>query len=170
MTHFIRSDIGRVVCLVCDKPDAGVIKYAEQHAVPVILIDKVSLQKPIDLIGQLRDMGGEILVLAGFLRLLPPEFVQAFPNRIVNIHPSLLPKYGGKGMYGDRVHQAVIDAGDDRSGITIHYVNEHYDEGAVIFQSECDVLPDDSADSLAARIHQLEHEHYPQQIESLIHD
>lgn len=168
MAHFNQSDKGRVVCVVCDKPGAGVLVYAEQHSVPSLLINKESLQNPALLIGQLRDLGADLIVLAGFLRLLPVEFVHEFRDGIVNIHPSLLPKFGGKGMYGDRVHQAVIDAGDERSGITIHYVNEHYDDGAIIFQAECVVKPDDSADSLAARIHGLEHEHYPQQIEALI--
>ena len=170
MAHFNKSDKGHVVCVVCDKPGAGVLEYADRYGVPKLLIDKESLQNPAGLIEQLRNMGAEILVLAGFLRLLPAELVQAFPKKIVNIHPSLLPKFGGKGMYGDRVHQAVIDAGDERSGITIHYVNEHYDDGAVLFQTECEVLPNDNVRSLASRIHKLEHGHYPQQIEKLIND
>jgi len=170
MAHFSKNELGHVVCVVCDKPSAGVLKYADQYGVPTLSINKESLQNPAELIGQLRDLGADLIVLAGFLRLLPAEFVQAFQNRIVNIHPSLLPKYGGKGMYGARVHQAVIDAGDERSGITIHYVNERYDEGSVVFQAECDVHKDDSADSLATRIHELEHEHYSQQIERLIND
>jgi phosphoribosylglycinamide formyltransferase-1 len=107
----------------------------------------------------------DAIVLAGFLRLIPQHLVQAFPDRIVNIHPALLPKYGGKGMYGDRVHQAVIAAGETESGITIHLVNERYDEGEHLFQARCPVLPDDTPGSLATRIHALEHLHYPRVVE-----
>jgi phosphoribosylglycinamide formyltransferase-1 len=106
--------------------------------------------------------------LAGFLRLLPFELVRAWPDRILNIHPSLLPKYGGKGMYGARVHQAVLAAGEKESGITIHLVNERYDEGRALFQAKCPVRPEDDVDTLAARIHELEHANYPRVVEEFV--
>lgn len=117
---------------------------------------------------ELASAGINLLLLAGFMRLLPPELVRAWPGRILNIHPSLLPKYGGKGMYGHRVHQAVLAAGEKESGITIHLVNERYDEGKVLFQAKCPVLPGDDAEALAARIHGLEHAHYPVVVENYL--
>ncbi len=110
----------------------------------------------------------DLLVLAGFLWLVPEAVIEAYRGRIVNIHPALLPGFGGKGMYGDRVHRAVLDAGCSESGITIHYVNEQYDSGDIIFQTRCPVLPDDDVESLAARVHELEYRHYPEVISGLI--
>ena len=107
-------------------------------------------------------------MLAGFLLKIPPALIAAFPNKIINIHPALLPKFGGKGMYGHHVHQAVVDAQESESGITIHYVNENYDEGSIIFQARCEVLPEDTADSLAEKIHALEYEYFPKVIEDLV--
>jgi phosphoribosylglycinamide formyltransferase-1 len=104
-------------------------------------------------------------VLAGFLKLIPEALIAAFPDRIINLHPSLLPKYGGKGMYGTHVHKAVLDADEVESGITIHVVNEHYDEGAILFQARCEVLQGDTAETLAERIHLLEHMHLPSEVE-----
>jgi phosphoribosylglycinamide formyltransferase-1 len=111
----------------------------------------------------------DLIVLAGYLKLIPEAFIQAFPGKIINMHPALLPAYGGKGMYGSHVHQAVIEAGDAKSGITIHEVNERYDEGSIIFQASCDVSPEDSPETLAQRIHQLEYEHLPVQIEKILY-
>ena len=116
----------------------------------------------------LKAEGISFLVLAGFLWLIPGNLLNAFPGRIVNIHPALLPKYGGNGMYGERVHEAVIKSGERESGISIHYVNEHYDEGDIIFQARCPVLPEDTAASLAGRIHELEYEYYPRMIEKIV--
>lgn len=110
----------------------------------------------------------DFIVLAGFLKLIPAAIIRAFPRRIVNIHPALLPKYGGKGMYGDRVHRAVLANGEPKSGITIHYVNEVYDSGDVIFQATCPVEPDDTPETLAKRVHQLEYEHYPKVLASIL--
>jgi phosphoribosylglycinamide formyltransferase-1 len=109
-----------------------------------------------------------MIVLAGFLWLVPAALIEAFRGHIVNIHPALLPRFGGKGMYGDRVHRAVLDAGCSESGITIHYVNEQYDSGDILFQARCPVLPDDDVQSLAARIHELEYRHYPEVISRLL--
>ena len=110
----------------------------------------------------------DLLVLAGFLWLVPGPVIEAFRGRIINIHPALLPRFGGKGMYGDRVHWAVIEAGCSESGITIHYVNEHYDAGDIIFQARCPVLPGDDAHTLAARVHELEYRHFPEVISQLV--
>ena len=110
----------------------------------------------------------DLVVLAGFMRLIPAEMVRAFSGRMVNIHPSLLPKHGGKGMFGARVHEAVIAAGEVESGITIHLVTEHYDEGRILFQARCPVLPNDTAATLAERVHALEHAHYPLIVEQLV--
>lgn len=116
----------------------------------------------------LREREIDFIVLAGFLARVPDVILQAYPQRIVNIHPSLLPKFGGKGMYGDRVHQAVLEAGEQESGITIQYINEHYDEGDIIAQYRCPVLPGDTPEELAQRVHALEYEYYPQVVERLV--
>ncbi len=168
ITHFAKSELARVVLVVCDKPDAGVLQIAKDAAVPTMLVDRNDLTSGNELVSTLGEHHIDLIALAGFLRLLPPALIEAFPRGIVNIHPSLLPAYGGKGMYGQHVHSAVIAAGEKRSGITIHYVNEHYDEGQVIFQEQCAVLPGDNARTLAARVLQLEHAHYPEQIEQLL--
>ena len=112
----------------------------------------------------------DFVVLAGFLLKIPAEWVEAFPNRIVNIHPALLPKFGGKGMYGMRVHEAVVANNEKESGITIHYVNEVYDSGAIIFQAKCDVLPTDSPEDVANKVHALEYEHFPRVIEEVLNE
>ena len=109
-----------------------------------------------------------MIVLAGFLLKIPENLIKVFPNRIVNIHPALLPKYGGKGMYGDNVHKAVIENKENESGISIHYVNEHYDEGTIIFQAKCDVKTSDTAEDVAGKIHELEMEHFPKVVEKLL--
>ena len=119
-------------------------------------------------VNELKQYGISFIVLAGFLWKVPVALIQAYPNRIINIHPALLPKYGGKGMYGMRVHEAVIAAGEKESGITIHYVNERFDEGAPIFQARCTVDPTDTPESLAQKIHALEHAHFPVQVEQLL--
>ena len=121
-----------------------------------------------EVLAMLRRRGADLIVLAGFLWLVPTEIIEAFKGRIVNIHPALLPEFGGRGMYGDRVHAAVLAAGREKSGITVHLVNEVYDSGDIIFQAECPVLPDDDVRSLAERVHALEYEHYPRVIGKLV--
>jgi phosphoribosylglycinamide formyltransferase-1 len=110
----------------------------------------------------------QMIVLAGFLAIIPQWFCEKWDNKIINIHPSLLPKFGGKGMYGHHVHEAVLASGETESGITIHYVDEHYDKGGIILQAKCPVLPNDTSDTLASRVHQLEYEHFPKVIEELL--
>ena len=136
--------------------------------IPSVTFTREELSQPEGIISVLKEFQVDLIVLAGFLWLLPAQIIRAYPSRIVNIHPALLPKYGGKGMFGHKVHEAVIAAGEKESGITIHYVNEAYDEGQVIFQAKIPVLQEDTPDSLAARIHELEYRHFPQVVEKLI--
>ena len=152
--------------IVCNKPQAGVLKIADQNNIPVLMIEKEKFQSGTAYLDELKSI--DFIVLAGFLWKLPSALVKAFRNRIINIHPALLPKHGGKGMYGHFVHEAVIKNKEEESGISIHYVDEIYDHGKVIFQAKCPVLVNDTADSLAKRIHLLEHEHYPVVIERVI--
>ena len=165
--HFKGSTLAEVVLVGCDQPRAGVLDRAWKLGVPSLLFTAKELREGVveKELGALRI---DVVVLAGFLRLIPIGMVRAFEGRIVNIHPALLPKYGGKGMYGANVHRAVIEAGDARSGITIHLVNERYDEGEHLLQIECEVKRDDTPEVLADRIHALEHEHFPRAVEKLI--
>ena len=167
MEHFHLHEKAEVVLVGCDQPNAGVIQRVWDNNVPCYLFSGAQLKDGTvlrELLGQRIDL----VVLAGFMRLIPAEMVRAFPKRIINIHPALLPKFGGKGMYGNHVHEAVIAAKETESGITIHYVNEHYDEGEHIAQFRCPVLPNDTPDSLAERIHGLEHAHYPAVVEGAL--
>jgi phosphoribosylglycinamide formyltransferase-1 len=165
MEHFNGHPSGEVALVACDRPRAMVLQRAWDHQVPSYLFNGAQLRGGA-LLDELEALHIDLLVLAGFMRLIPSELVRAYPDRIINIHPSLLPKYGGKGMYGDHVHKAVIAAGDRETGITIHLVNERYDEGRVLFQAKCPVLPGDDAAALAQRVHALEHAHYPAVVEA----
>ncbi|MBK9175368.1 MAG: phosphoribosylglycinamide formyltransferase [Flavobacteriales bacterium] len=165
--HFAEHPAGRVVLVGCDQPDAGVLERAWRLHVPGYLFNGRQLREG-SVLRELRSQRIDLIVLAGFMRLVPAEVVRAFPERIVNIHPALLPKFGGKGMYGRRVHEAVIAAGEQESGITIHLVNERYDEGRIVHQASCPVLANDTPEALAERIHALEHEHYPEVVSNLI--
>lgn len=165
--HFRGHSKAEVTLIGCDQPRAGVLQRAWDLGIPSYLFDGTALRNG-DVLRELQGQHIGFVVLAGFMRLLPAELVRAYPQRIINIHPALLPKFGGKGMYGHHVHEAVIAAGEKESGITIHYVNERYDEGEHILQVKCPVLPNDTPESLAARIHALEHEHYPRVVEQLL--
>jgi formyltetrahydrofolate-dependent phosphoribosylglycinamide formyltransferase len=162
--HFKNNDSVEIVLIVSNKPGAGVLSIAANEGIATILIDKESFFRGGAYVNELKQAGVQFIVLAGFLWKIPLALIKAYPNKIVNIHPALLPKYGGKGMYGHFVHETVIANGDAESGITIHYVDEQYDHGSTIFQATCPVLADDTADTLASRIHKLEHEHYPKVI------
>jgi phosphoribosylglycinamide formyltransferase-1 len=162
------GNIGRVALIVTNNPRAGVLRIADEYEVPTLTIEKERFFRGDAYLPELQKYQPDLLVLAGFLWKVPGQLISAFPDTIINIHPALLPKYGGKGMYGHHVHQAVLDAGEEESGITIHKVDGHYDNGDIIFQASCPVLKDDTPESLAARIHQLEHQHYPEQIERLL--
>ena len=154
--------------LVCDKPAAGALKIAEKNGIPVRITNPAELTEGLTLGEFLKENRIDYLILAGFLKKIPPHIIDLFPRRIINIHPALLPKYGGKGMYGAKVHEAVIRSGDRESGITIHFVDEHYDAGDIIFRKKCVVDEKETADSLAKKIHALEHENYGEQIKKLI--
>ena len=151
--------------IYCNVPGAYVLERARQLQVPACVFTREEFRNPDKLLRRLQDEGTDFIVLAGFLWLVPPCITAAYPNRIVNIHPALLPAYGGKGMYGHHVHEAVLAAGEQQSGITIHYVNDRYDSGDIIFQATCPVLPDDTPNTLAARVHELEYRHFPRVIE-----
>jgi phosphoribosylglycinamide formyltransferase-1 len=157
-----------VSLVVCNNPDAGAIARAESLGIPLMMIDKKSLYNPESLTDELFKKQIDWIILAGFLWLIPKVLIQAYPNKIVNIHPALLPAYGGKGMYGEKVHQAVIQNGEKQSGITIHFVNEQYDAGAIIFQQQLELQADETPESLARRIHELEYKYYPEVIEKVV--
>ena len=154
--------------VICNNPNAAVINRARDLHTPSLLITREDLAENGKVGRMLERLKIDLVVLAGFLWLIPESLINKFPNRIVNIHPALLPKYGGKNFYGSKVHDAVLKAGEKKSGITIHYVNTQYDEGKIIFQAECDVDPGDTPETLAAKVHELEHKHYPVVIEQLL--
>jgi phosphoribosylglycinamide formyltransferase 1 len=158
----------RVSLIVCNKPGAGVLGIAAKENISALLIEKEKFFRGDAYLDKLKEKKIDLIVLAGFLWKIPDALIKAYPERIINIHPALLPKYGGKGMYGNNVHAAVIAAGEKESGITIHYVDEQYDNGDIIFQARCAVFPNDTPGSLAQRIHTLEHEHFPNVIERVI--
>ena len=157
-----------VALIVCNNPEAGVLKIAEKENIPALIIEKEIFFRGNAYIKELKKKKIDLIVLAGFLWKIPESLIKAFPNKIMNIHPALLPKYGGKGMYGKAVHEAVIASKERDSGITVHFVDELYDHGKIIFQAKCPVLDNDTADTLAQRIHELEHEHYPRVIEEIL--
>ena len=163
----------KVSLIVCNVPTAGVLNIAKEKGIPTLLINKDEFAST-GYVDSLRNADIEFIVLAGFLWKVPQVLVHAFQpgngkaKGIINIHPALLPKYGGKGMYGANVHKAVIAAGETESGITIHWVNEHYDEGAIIYQAKCTINAGDTADTLADKIHALEHAHFAPTIEKLL--
>lgn len=156
-----------VALVVCNKPVAGVNQVAGNFNIPVLLIERDRFFHGNAYTDVLASTKIDLIVLAGFLWKIPDLLIDAYPRRIVNIHPALLPGFGGKGMYGDHVHSAVLAAGEKESGITIHYVDGHYDSGDIIFQARCPVLATDSPASLAQRVHQLEHTHFPKVIGEL---
>lgn len=156
-----------VKVLLSNNPEAYAITRAARLGVFTRVFDRNELYSSDAIMEELRRQKIDLIVLAGFLWLMPESIVSAFRRRMVNIHPALLPKYGGKGMYGMRVHRAVKAAGERESGVTIHYVNGEYDRGDVIFQASCPVAPDDTPDDIAAKIHQLEQQHFPRVVEEI---
>jgi len=158
----------KVSLIVCNNPKAGVVEIARQENIPLILLEKKEFFSPNHLLDRLTDKKIDFLVLAGFLWMLPADLVRAYPKKIINIHPALLPKYGGTGMYGDRVHQAVIANHEPESGITIHYADEVYDHGQIILQAKCFVEENETVEHLAAKIHALEHKNFSKTIELVI--
>lgn len=153
--------------IISNKRDAYVHERAKLLQIPSVTFSREDFIKGEPVLDFLKEHEIDYIVLAGFLLRVPDVLINTFPDKIINIHPALLPKYGGKGMYGHHVHEAVAAAGETESGITIHYVNAHYDEGNIIFQAKCPVLPTDTPDMIAEKVHALEYEHYPRVIEGL---
>lgn len=168
ITYFNNNPTINVVAVLTNKKEAKVLERCDRLEVPAFYFNKVALTKTDAVVDLLKGLNIDLVVLAGFLWKIPENMVDAFPKKIINIHPALLPKYGGKGMYGEKVHQAVKDNKETETGITIHYVNENYDEGAIIFQTKTEVGPSDSPDQIAEKVHQLEYEHFPKIIEKLL--
>lgn len=164
INFFKDSDSVEIVLVLSNNPHAGVLDRAKILGVETIVFNKEEFVEHGIVLRILEKNKIDWLVLAGFLWLVPLSLIQAFPQRIINIHPSLLPKYGGKGMYGMKVHEAVVAAQEHCTGITIHYVNEFFDEGEIIFQTHCEVLPGHSPEEVACHVHELEYVHYPQVI------
>jgi formyltetrahydrofolate-dependent phosphoribosylglycinamide formyltransferase len=168
IAHLKNHSCIEVSLVVCNKPGAGVLAIASANSIPTLLIEKERFFRGDTYLPELSAYGINFIVLAGFLWKIPDALIAAYPDQIINIHPALLPKYGGKGMYGMKVHEAVIAAGEKESGITIHYVNEHFDEGKPIFQASCPIEPNETPESLAQKIHALEHRHFPEVIADLL--
>jgi phosphoribosylglycinamide formyltransferase 1 len=166
--RFREHKIIHVVLIVSNNAEAGVLKIAQKENIPSLLIQKEKFFQGDAYIKELKEKQIDLIVLAGFLWKIPDSLIKTFKGKIINIHPALLPKYGGKGMYGSAVHEAVIAAQEKESGITIHYVDELYDHGKIIFQTKCPVMVNDTANSLARRVHELEHEHYSRIIGELV--
>lgn len=161
-----REDV-KIPLILSNRKDAFVHTRAKKLGVKSETFTREEF-KSSEFIDRIENTGADLIILAGFLWLIPSGLVAKFPNRIINLHPALLPKYGGKGMYGMNVHKAVIENGEKESGISIHYVNEKYDEGNIIFQAKCTVDPDETPESLSAKIHKLEHNHFPEVIDKLL--
>jgi phosphoribosylglycinamide formyltransferase-1 len=168
--HFRQHTEIKIALIVCNKPGAGVLTIAEKENIPTLIIEKEPFFRGNAYVDEIKQHNIDFIVLAGFLWKVPVALVKAFPLSIINIHPALLPNYGGKGMYGRFVHEAVIAAKEKESGISIHYVDELYDHGNLIFQARCTIDETDTADSLAQKIHALEHEHYPIIVEKLVRE
>jgi phosphoribosylglycinamide formyltransferase-1 len=165
---FHNRETGSVIQVLTNNPRAQVLERAKNLNVSALSFNRIAFSQSKDVLNILKASQPDLIVLAGFLWKFPDFILNEFPNKAINIHPALLPKYGGKGMYGSFVHQAVVTNKDTETGITIHYVNEHYDEGAIIFQAKCEVNPSDTADDVASKIHELEMEHFPKVIEELL--
>ena len=171
INYFSTSKEVKIKLVVTNNAEAGVVKRAEAHKKNIQIISKQALTNYTEqIIDFLQTEKVDLIVLAGFLLKIPEKLIQAFPNRIINIHPALLPKYGGKGMYGQYVHKAVIDAKEKESGITAHYVNEEYDKGATILQAMCKVDENETPETLAEKIHELEYFYFPKAVEKVIEE
>jgi phosphoribosylglycinamide formyltransferase-1 len=167
MSFAKQSDFFEVALIISNKRDAFVLERAQKFDVKALFLEKNQLENAEFLLNLLNKMQINTIVLAGYLKLIPSFLIDAYPNRIINIHPALLPKYGGKGMYGHHVHEAVVANQETETGISIHYVNEKYDEGQIIFQATCKVDSNDTADDVASKIHELEMDNFPSVIENL---
>ncbi|MDP2414765.1 phosphoribosylglycinamide formyltransferase [Daejeonella sp.] len=168
MEHFKKHMDAEVVIVLTNNPEAYVLQRADNFEIPSHIFDKHEFYKTNNVVDLLKNLQIDLIVLAGFMWLIPQNLLKAFPNKIINIHPALLPKYGGKGMYGDRVHQAILDAHEEESGITIHFIDEHFDEGEIIHQSRFRIEASDDLEMVKFKGQQLEHLHYPKVVEQLL--
>jgi phosphoribosylglycinamide formyltransferase-1 len=169
LKHFEgKGDVAKIRVVMCNNAKAYVLERAAKYGVPTVVFSKKEMEESEKVEETLEGYGIDFIVLSGFMLKIPEKMVRKYPNRIVNIHPALLPKYGGKGMYGDHVHEAVLAAGEKESGITIHYANEQYDSGDILFQATCPVEKGDTVETLAQRVHQLEYAHFPSVIEETV--
>lgn len=168
MEHFKKHPDAEVVIVLSNNPNAYVLQRADNFEIPSQVFDRFDFYHTSSIVDLLKKMEVDIIVLAGFLWLIPSNLLQAFPNKIINIHPALLPKYGGKGMYGDKVHLAILKNGETESGITIHFVNEHFDEGEIIYQARFKIEKGDDLEMIKFKGQQLEHLHYPRVVENLL--
>ena len=165
--YFAPNPEVEVACVVSNNKDAYANQRAKNLGIPLLVVDKAYFTSEM-FVERMKSLDIDLIVLAGFLWLIPQRLIEAFPNKIINIHPALLPKYGGKGFYGHHVHEAVVAAHEKESGITIHYVNEHYDSGNIIFQAKVALAATDTPDDVAAKIHVLEQANFPVVIEKLL--
>jgi phosphoribosylglycinamide formyltransferase 1 len=168
MEYFNKHQDAEVSLVLTNNPEAYVLQRADNFEVPSHIFERDEFYNSEDIVSLLKNLQIDLIVLAGFLWLIPENLLSAFPNRIINIHPSLLPKFGGKGMYGDRVHKAVLEARAEESGISIHFVNQHFDEGEIIHQSKFRIEKKDDLEMIKFKIQQLEHLHYPKVVEQLL--
>lgn len=168
MEHFKRSSEAEVVLILTNNPQAYVLQRADNFEIPSHIFTRQEFYDTDEIIRMLKNLQVDLIVLAGFLWLVPKSLLAAFPNKIINLHPALLPKFGGKGMYGDHVHKAVLEAGEEESGITIHFANDEFDEGEIIHQSKFKIEPGDNIEMIKFKGQQLEHQHFPKAIESLL--
>lgn len=168
MEHFKRHTEAEVVLILTNNPSAYVLQRADNFEIPSHIFTRHEFYETDDVIRILKNLQVDLIVLAGFLWLVPPELLNAFPNKIINLHPALLPKYGGKGMYGDNVHKAVLAANEEESGITIHFASEQFDEGEIIHQSKFKIEPGDNLEMVKFKGQQLEHQYFPKVIENLL--
>ena len=165
---FQNRDNASVIQVLTNNPHAKVLERCKKLKVSALSFNKTALTDTDDVLNILKSNQPDLIVLAGFLWKFPEKILKAFPNKVINVHPALLPKFGGKGMYGMHVHESVVANKENETGITIHYVNEHYDEGAIIFQAKCEVLASDTALDVAEKIHVLEMEHFPLIVDKLL--
>ena len=168
MEHFKKHVDAEVVIVLTNNPEAYVLQRADNFEIPSHIFDKAEFYKTNSVVDLLKNLQIDLIVLAGFMWLIPQNLLKAFPNKIINIHPALLPKFGGKGMYGDRVHHAVMDAKEEESGITIHFIDENFDEGEIIHQSRFRIEAGDDLEMIKFKGQQMEHLHYPKVVEQLL--
>lgn len=169
IVNYFRDKEVKVLMFLTNNPNAGVIERGRRLGIPTLVFDKKTFSKTNDIVNILKNLEVDFIVLGGFLWMIPENLISSFDSKIVNIHPSLLPKYGGKGMWGHFVHEAVLQNNESESGISIHLVNEHYDEGEMVFQAKCTIDENETPESLAAKVQELEAMHFPKIIENLLY-